>query len=1531
MSSIRVELQLKDGSFVSGIVRAGQTVAQFQKELARTDKHFEKVSKTSKNFLTSVKKTDEGTRTLLSTMRDISLVSGAISLAFGALTGAAGGVIGDIIRVNAEMEKLRYQMMGMSTATDPVREAALNVAYLREQATKMPFSLKELSTTFVKLKATGIDPTAGSMQALADGIAAFGGTDEQLHRVTLGVTQMAGKSVIQMEEMRQQLGESMPNAMQIMARSMGITVSELSATIATGTLEAKSSLDKFYKELDRTYGGAAQRMMKTFSGQVAQLHANLQLLATGDNGDNGGMSGFFEAQKQALMELNQFLKTDDAKRFAKTIGDVLTGMVHGLQVAAQTAYRFRSEIGQLAKIIGFALVARTVVSSVNAMRASLALARVEILTLGSAFSRSSGHFAAGITSFVTMGRTARNTALIIGGARGALMAFGAGVMTFAPYIVLLGGAVVLLAQKMGLFGDKTAEAYEQLKKFGAESRAQAIQTLNDREKELRDRVSYAQWSYDVDWNAPRFKGEKQAALDKAKRDLETFMKEREEIIGKAEISDSKRAVEEYGAQLEEKGRLAQQAYQKTQVELDKAYAHEQARAAETGQSVVKIREKYQSDTLANQKKVSQSMIDIYDSEIVRLQKQITGATGYQLREIEDTLTLLRTKRMEAQNEMSGLGSFSVDTLLAPESNEDKVKKGAKLLLSLKDEVADLQAEMKGASGATAKLMEQIKRGDFGSIEEGGAEVEKLHKNLIAATEQKEALDKLMKGRSKAEADLEKIRVDILEREFKLKEEMADGKMNDADRFKLRLDNGYYEGLGPVENIRKAVSNVVDALVLQGDAQTEVGRSMRDDAFGAATVQKIDGVTAALGRTVDMLRSLNGGLDGLGGFGQYGIGMAGAAIPITAGSDNAKRAMDFFTKIGYSTAQASGVVGNLLAESGLDTRINGDGGKATGIAQWHPDRWNELLKFAAVHDADPYDLDVQLAFVDWELKNKETGAYSKLMAASTPYEATAAFAGFERPKGWSEANPAGAHNFGTRLGYANTLANQTGPTSPNPAAPAPAAFNGATLSERNAALVRESEKLTADYTARAEEYAARIRELDIEEKGVEAQKYLKELEAKAKGAKVETEELGDNYAKLVELVEQGKFGTSKNIDDYKDLAAAAKKLDEVEKGLKNTREAARAAEGQQKELERQRAEITQRLADDQARLKNPDYIADSNELRKLNEDLTKFVDNSRIAYGEDSQQYRDALKQKEDMLASHRQMEGVTMQADLADQTRDLADSLLTQSQLRQREMARELSALDAKADAMRRAGMTEVEITEQIEKAKALVREKYAQQDNPVTKQMKEWGDASGRLMDQTTQWLDSFASGMTGILTGKGTDGLKSAIDGMLNDVVSSAFKYLYSTNFGSKTASVAGKGLGPAAGGKKIPMIAHGGGIVGSLGRTRPLHAANWLGAPRFHSGGIIGQSLLPSEQAIVARKGEGVFTPSQMKALAPAGSSGMAVSINAPVTVNASGGTPEQNSDLATKISREIEGSMRGVVVDELRRQMRPGNMIGNMGRR
>lgn len=118
--------------------------------------------------------------------------------------------------------------------------------------------------------------------------------------------------------------------------------------------------------------------------------------------------------------------------------------------------------------------------------------------------------------------------------------------------------------------------------------------------------------------------------------------------------------------------------------------------------------------------------------------------------------------------------------------------------------------------------------------------------------------------------------------------------------------------------------------------------------------------------------------------------------ITSSKSPREQALAYFQKQGWSAEQAAGIVANLERESQLNTGAIGDGGKAVGIAQWHPDRQGRF-KGLYGEDLKGASLEKQLAFVQWELENTESGAGSMLRGAKTAKEAGAAFSKYyERP-------------------------------------------------------------------------------------------------------------------------------------------------------------------------------------------------------------------------------------------------------------------------------------------------------------------------------------------------------------------------------------------------------------------------------------------------------------------------------------------------------------------------------------------------------
>ncbi len=96
-------------------------------------------------------------------------------------------------------------------------------------------------------------------------------------------------------------------------------------------------------------------------------------------------------------------------------------------------------------------------------------------------------------------------------------------------------------------------------------------------------------------------------------------------------------------------------------------------------------------------------------------------------------------------------------------------------------------------------------------------------------------------------------------------------------------------------------------------------------------------------------------------------------------------------LGLTPAQASGVVGNLMRESGLQSDIEErGGGGGYGLAQWTGPRRDALERFAAERGKSPGDFDTQYQFLLHELRGPEGRALASLRTAQTPEQAAHIF-------------------------------------------------------------------------------------------------------------------------------------------------------------------------------------------------------------------------------------------------------------------------------------------------------------------------------------------------------------------------------------------------------------------------------------------------------------------------------------------------------------------------------------------------------------
>jgi TP901 family phage tail tape measure protein len=160
---------------------------------------------------------------------------------------------------------------------------------------------------------------------------------------------------------------------------------------------------------------------------------------------------------------------------------------------------------------------------------------------------------------------------------------------------------------------------------------------------------------------------------------------------------------------------------------------------------------------------------------------------------------------------------------------------------------------------------------------------------------------------------------------------------------------------------------------------------RDEAFARARM-----ITGAPGAAVPLaVQSAGGGAAGGGSGGS-------AATQKAAESIGAQIAKSLQQALNLTPAQAAGVVGNLMRESGLNPRINEGGAVGLprgvggyGLAQWTGSRQSDLVRFAG-GAAAAGNLQTQLRFMVSELLGPESRALASLRRTTTPEEAAVVF-------------------------------------------------------------------------------------------------------------------------------------------------------------------------------------------------------------------------------------------------------------------------------------------------------------------------------------------------------------------------------------------------------------------------------------------------------------------------------------------------------------------------------------------------------------
>lgn len=217
----------------------------------------------------------------------------------------------ELVQAAADMEKLRA---GLQAVTGDAQSAAREMEFVRGIASRAGVDVTDAAKAYLGLaaatKGTAVEgqATREVFEAVSVSMARAGKSSAETSQALVALQQMAGKGVVSMEEMRQQLGEALPGAFQAAAKGMGITTQELNKLIESGQVTAQDLFPALTKGLQDLYGSAPQARQT-----LAQEFANIKN-AFVDMTDNIGQAGgsnalkaFAEGAQAALVFLDASL------------------------------------------------------------------------------------------------------------------------------------------------------------------------------------------------------------------------------------------------------------------------------------------------------------------------------------------------------------------------------------------------------------------------------------------------------------------------------------------------------------------------------------------------------------------------------------------------------------------------------------------------------------------------------------------------------------------------------------------------------------------------------------------------------------------------------------------------------------------------------------------------------------------------------------------------------------------------------------------------------------------------------------------------------------------------------------------------------------------------------------------------------------------------------------------------------------------------------------------------------------------------
>lgn len=251
----------------------------------------------------------------------------SLSASFRSLIGYAAAYIGiqrlmagvsNIARTAVEMASLEKTFYAL---TGSMAGSRAEIMWLREESQRLGLDFLSLTTGFKGFLAAG--KSAGMetekikkiFTSVSEAATVLGLNAEKTKLVMYALEQMLSKGTVTMEELRRQLGDSLPGAFQIGAKAMGLTNAEFTKLVSTGKLASEVFLPRFAEALKDAFGPGLEMAVRTPRAEITRLLNELQFAQI-----DIGAGGFLQGLSDAARELSKSLQLESTKDSLTQLG-----------------------------------------------------------------------------------------------------------------------------------------------------------------------------------------------------------------------------------------------------------------------------------------------------------------------------------------------------------------------------------------------------------------------------------------------------------------------------------------------------------------------------------------------------------------------------------------------------------------------------------------------------------------------------------------------------------------------------------------------------------------------------------------------------------------------------------------------------------------------------------------------------------------------------------------------------------------------------------------------------------------------------------------------------------------------------------------------------------------------------------------------------------------------------------------------------------------------------------------------------------